>query len=129
MEENQNREQTLAEKFGVTYHEGADGMMYPNLELGIPEEENRPVGKYGLLRRSFLEKHRPGQYSAKLLDCTLQKHLMDVDSEAKEMLATLMKQLLQANPPPPQGTMEWVQHMNGLKHQAEEVIFQELIYK
>ena len=52
-----------------------------------------------------------------------------ITAKAKEMLETLMKDLLKANPPPPQGTMEWVQHMNGLKHQAEEVIFQELIYK
>ena len=41
----------------------------------------------------------------------------------------MMKELLEKNPAPDKKMhqMEWVQHMNALKAQAEEVILNELI--
>ena len=35
--------------------------LYPNLI--IESTENRPIGKYGLLRKSYLKKHKPDWYS------------------------------------------------------------------
>ena len=50
--------------------------------------------------------------------------------QAQKRMDILMNQLLQNQPAPNKEThpMEWVQHMNNLKQQAEEMILNELIY-
>lgn len=125
------KQETLAEQMGVTYTEGPDGLLYPNVELGIPEEENRPLGKYGRMRKSFLKEHRIIQYESLLMDGTLMRHLHQVEDEAKALLETLMTQLQQQHQAPDRATqpVEWAGYMNNLKAQAEEVIYRELIYK
>jgi hypothetical protein len=42
-----------------------------------------------------------------------------------------MAQLTERNPPPDkkQNALLWAQHMTGIHHTAEEIIFSELIYK
>ena len=47
--------------------------LIPNLTL--PAEESRTLGKYDMLRKSYLKQHRKGLYSSMLLDGTLYDHL------------------------------------------------------
>ena len=44
---------------GISYTLGEDGLYYPDLYL--PEETEYPIGKYGMLRKSYLQEHRKGQ--------------------------------------------------------------------
>jgi hypothetical protein len=46
-------------------------------------------------------------------------HLNEIDEQARELWETIMEQLRQKNPVPPQGTMEWVQHQNSLRAIAQ----------
>ena len=57
-------------------------------------------------------------------------HLIEVNQTAEQRLEALMSELTQQNPPPDKASnqMGWVQHMNSLRHQAEELILTELIY-
>ena len=55
---------SLFEEMGGTYHLGADGMYYPNLEL--PEEEAPRYGKYGRMRHTYL-RERKKAYCTSLL--------------------------------------------------------------
>ena len=99
----------------------------PNLTLSQPKT---PLGKYGRLRRTYLKDHRPVLYNTMLMNGSLYPHLMEVEQNAAAMKEHLMTELLKANPAPDkeQNQMAWVQHMNSLKAQAEELVLTELIY-
>ena len=111
----------------LTYTMQGDYLL-PNLE--VPESPK--VGKYGMLRRSFLRSHKQALYTGMMLEDTLNSHLEQVDKEANMLLEKLMTQMMQE-----QGLTEelksknqmlWVQQMNNLRQSAEEVVLKELIY-
>ena len=56
--------------------------------------------------------------------------LWEMEQTAENRMQQLMKELLERNPAPDKekNQMAWVQHMNSLKAQAEEMILTELIY-
>ena len=99
----------------------------PNLTL--PQQE-KALGKYGRLHRTYLMKHRPVLYNSMLLSGTLHPYLLEVEQTAENQMQQTMQELLKQNPAPnkEQYQMEWVQHMNSLKAQAEELVMNELIY-
>ena len=43
---------------GISYTLGEDGLYYPDLYL--PKETEYPIGKYGMLRKTYLKEHRCG---------------------------------------------------------------------
>ena len=110
----------------VTYSTVGDYQL-PNLTLNQPR---KPLGKYGRLRRTYLKEHRPVLYNTMLLNGSLYPHLMEVEQTAENRMQQLMKELLERNPAPDKEKkqMAWVQHMNSLKAQAEEMILTKLIY-
>ena len=57
-------------------------------------------------------------------------HLQEINETAHRRVEQLMSQYLQNNPAPDKATnqMGWVQHMNALTQQAEEIVLQELVY-
>lgn len=59
----------------------------------------------------------------------LYPHLWEIQETATARMEQMMANLLKANPAPDKklNQMAWVQHMNMLKAQAEEVILTELI--
>ena len=110
----------------VTYSTVGDYQL-PNLTL--PQQE-KALGKYGRLRRTYLMKHRPVLYNSMLLSGTLHPHLLEVEQTAESRMQQTMEQLLKQDPAPDkaQNQLMWVQHMNSLKAQAEELVLTELIY-
>ena len=99
-------------------------------DLTVPESPK--LGKHGMLRRTFLREHRDGIYTGMLLNGTLNSHLEEVDRQANEMMERLTRQMAEK-----QGVterlkaedqMQWVQMMNSIRHSAEEVILNDLIY-
>ena len=99
----------------------------PNLTLSQPKT---PLGKYGRMRRNYLKQHHPVLYNSMLLNGTLYPHLMELEQTAESQMQQTMVQLLTQNPSPDKerNQMAWVQHMNSLKAQAEELVMMELIY-
>ena len=110
----------------VTYSTIGDYQL-PNLTLNQPR---KPLGKYGRLRRMYLMQHRPVLYNSMLLNGSLHPHLLEVEQAAENQKQQMMTELLKQNPAPnkEQNQMAWVQHMNSLKAQAEELVLTELIY-
>ena len=110
----------------VTYSTIGDYQL-PNLTL--PRQE-KALGKFGRLRRTYLMQHRPVLYHTMLLNGSLYPHLMEVEQTAESQMQQTMEQLLKQNPAPDKESrqMAWVQHMNSLKAQAEELVLTELIY-
>ena len=99
-------------------------------DLNVPESPK--IGKYGMLRRSYLREHRDGIYTGMLLSGKLNGHLEEIDRTANEMMNRLTTELAKA-----QGVteslkasnqMQWIGLMNNIRHQAEETVLNDLIY-
>ena len=104
----------------------------PNLILDEPPELNRFIGKYADLRREYLREHRLDLWMVLVNNGTALDHLHEIEDAANARLDALLPVLamnagateaLKASDP-----LKWVGLMNACKAQAEEIIFDELIY-
>ena len=110
----------------LNYTQTGDYLL-PNLTLNQPR---KPLGKYSRMRLSFLRQQHPALYNTMLLNGSLYPTLSELEQTAIAMKEQMMTELLAKNPAPDkeQNQMAWVQHMNSLQEQVEEVIRTELIY-
>lgn len=101
-------------------------------DLTLKTKDCPPLGKYGRMREQYLREHRSVLYSTMLLGGRLEDHLHEIDAAAQKRMDQMMRQMtetagiteeLKARDP-----MRWVGEMNAIKAQAEEMIFEELIY-
>ena len=110
----------------LTYHRKGD-YLFPNL---IIKEETVAIGKYGMLRKTFLKEHRKNWYQSMMLTGKLENHLAQTEKAAQERMEVLMKgcwnviRLRRKESDP----MAWTAHMNSLTAMAEESILTELVY-
>ena len=113
----------------LTYTRSGDYLI-PDLKL--TEQPEKPLGKYGRMRKAYLKEHRPLIYNQLLLTEKLYPHLIEIDETAQSRLEQMMPQLakdagateqLKASDP-----MRWVGLMNTCKAQAEEILMAELIH-
>ena len=118
---------SLYEQSGGTYHE-ENGYLIP--DLTVPTKVHK-IGKYGLMRRNYLKNHRPGLYTAMLVNGTLLQHLEKVDKEATELIQRIVHQMANADGVTDElkaeNQMKWVGLMNNYLHSAEEIILQDLV--
>lgn len=102
-------------------------------DLEIPESWKRPLGKYGRMRRAFLEKEHPGLYARMILSGMIWDHLTEIDQAAQTRLNIILPEMAKAAGATEElkgkDQMKWVGLMNVCKNQAEEIILQELIYR
>ena len=98
-------------------------------DLKLPQNPN--LGKYAMMRRSFLKESRPGLYTGMMISGRLNIHLTEVEQQAQAMMERLMTQLAKA-----EGVTEtlkatdqmlWVQRMNSITTRAEEIVRSQLI--
>ena len=110
----------------LTYHWEGDYLI-PDLAI---EEEKGFIGKYGMLRKTFLKENRTGWYQGLMLSGKLDRHLAEIEKAASERKEVLMEGLLENYPAPDKGKdqMAWAAHMNSLRTMAEESVLQELVY-
>ena len=110
----------------LNYTKNGDYLI-PDIQLSV--QEQKPLGKYGRMRRAFLQENNTLLYNHLILTEKLYPHLWEIQETATARMEQMMTELLKANPAPDKKSnqMAWVQHMNMLKAQAEEVILTELI--
>jgi len=125
-----SREKSIFEQMGGTYVQVGDYLL-PNLGIALAEE-SRPIGKYGLLRKSYLRDYKPGWYQSMLLTGKLDKHLANIDEQARERFELIVEQMKQAEQVTEElkakDQLAWVQTMNSICNRANEIVRQELIY-
>ena len=101
-------------------------------DLKLSEQPEAPIGKYGRMRQRYLKEHRPGLYNSLILSEKLYPHLLEIDRATCERMDAMLPCMMEAagvtEELKARDPMRWVGLMNTLKTQAEEVIFQELIY-
>lgn len=100
----------------------------PNIRLAHTGIQS--LGKYGRMRKIFLEQNNPMLFNDMVLTETLFPHLWEVQRACEKRMELLMADLLAKNPAPDKAAQQlaWVSHMNSLKTQDEEIILRELIY-
>ena len=119
-------------------HDEANGLDYilvgdyyiPVIEL--PEDDDRPIGKWGRMHRAYLEETNPLLLNHLILTGKLYAYLLGIEDAAHNLMNRMMPDMakeagateeLKARDP-----MRWVGLMNCCKSQIEELIFTELIY-
>lgn len=100
-------------------------------DIRLEHTRTQTLGKYGRMRRGFLEQNAPILFSDMVLTESLFPHLWEVQHTCEKRMELLMEELLAKNPAPDKATQQlaWVAHMNGLKAQAEEIVLRELVYE
>ena len=101
--------------------------------LGMVEQEEHSIGKYGLLHRDYIKQHKRGTYTTLLTEGRLNAHLHEIDAQANEMAEAIVANLahergideeLKAS-----DALKWVAEMNSIKASAEEIVLREVIYQ
>ena len=102
----------------------------PNLTLRDTKEYS--IGKYGWMRRTYLEKHRLFLYHELLVTERLMAHLEEIDTACREQLEVMEKDMMAqegvTEALKAADQMEWVRRCNSIRSRAEEVILRELVY-
>ena len=112
-------------------HDSANGLDYalvndhylPNLTVAAPAEH--PTGRWGRLHKIYLKQL--------LLSGELGGYLAKLDKQTEEQLALTIRQMQEA-----EGVtealkaadqLEWVRRMNNIRNRAEEIVYNEIVYK
>ena len=113
----------------ITYTRQGDYNL-PNLKL--PEQESRVIGIWGQRRKRYLREHHKILYYNLLTSCKLTDHLADIIEEAEELYSRLVNQIAELEGITEQlkadDQMLWVQRMNNVRNQAQEIVNEEIIY-
>lgn len=124
--------QIFDEKNGLWYEQSGD---YFFQILG-KSSEDEPVGygKYGMLRKTYLKEYKSGWYQSMLLQGKLNKHLNQIDREARERVEVLSEQMKEkqgmSGAVKEADQMRWCGLMNNIRHCAEEIVLEKLcMYK
>ena len=86
-----------------------------------------------MMRKIYLQEHRPAMYSLYVLEDRLTEHLNVVDDEAQERMDILVRQMMEqqgiTEELKARDQMEWVRAVNNIRNAAEEIVLKELIYR
>ena len=96
------------------------------------QQANGWIGRYGRMRKAYLEEHQPELLRELTRSGRLSQHLAEVDAAARRRLEALMPALARnagaTETLKARDQLAWVQLMNACKAQAEEIILDEIIY-
>ena len=104
-----------------------DNYLIPDFQ----DEKIPPLRKYGYMRLQYLQEQNQAKLTILFMRRELNSHLLSIQQEAEERYEQLMTDLLKAQPAPDKVSdpLAWVGHMNNLKHQAEEIICEDILYR
>lgn len=103
---------------------------FPDLEL--PDSPRQTIGRYGRMRKAYLEEHRPGLYTRLILSGKLYEHLAEIDAYCSGRMERMICQMadtegiseeLKAS-----NQLDWVCRMNSIRQRAEEIILNEIVF-
>ncbi len=121
-----------------TIHNEQNGLDYtlcedyylPNL---LPQQTEEKIGIWGMRHLRYIKQHKKVRYINLLTTGELNAYLAEIDERAQNMKAVLIKQMSEhegANEMlKEQNQPEWVGRMNNIRNRAEEIIYNEVIYK
>ena len=101
----------------------------PAIEL--PEDDDRPIGKWGRIHQAYLEETNPLLLNHLILTGRLHTYLADLNEQAQERYRIIVQQVMEAEGVTEdlkrRSQWEWIKAMNSIANRAEEVIKSEMI--
>lgn len=119
-------------------HDEANGLDYilvgdyyiPTIVL--PEDDDRPIGKWGRMHQAYLEETNPLLLNHLTLTGKLHTYLADLDEQAQNRYRRIVRQMAEdegvTEDLKRRSEWEWVKAMDSIVNRAEETIRHELIY-
>ena len=119
----------IDERTGIEYRLEGDYYI-PNIV--VPKEEKIVLNKYGRMRLKYLKEHKKADYTIMLINGTLNTHLKEIQETTQTRVDQIIDQLKEKSDLTENmkntDMLYWVGTMNSIKAQAEEIVFNELIY-
>ena len=101
----------------------------PDVEL--PEDDDRPIGKWGRMHRTYLEEHNTLLLNHLVLSGRLHSYLADLNEQAQDRYRCIVRQMMEAEGVTGdlkrRSQWDWIQSMNSIVSRAEEIIKSEMI--
>lgn len=120
----------MSSKNSISYRRVGDYNI-PNFILP-PEEAKIRLGKWGMLRKDYLQKHDPVLFTTILTQGKLYQHCAEVEKQTREMFDTLVEQMKESEGVTEkfkeENQFEWVCLMQNIEERAREIVTTELIY-
>lgn len=120
----------MSNKNTIQYRRVGDYLI-PNLILPT-EEANIRLGKWGMLHKDYLLKHKNVLFTTLLAEGKLWQYLSDIDTQAQQMFDTLVGQMKKSEGVTEKlkegNQLEWVRRMQNIEARAREIVATELIY-
>ena len=101
-------------------------------DLAYSNHDYPPLGKYGMLRKTYLKENNQLLYSRMLMNDTLWPHLLEIDRQAHDMMDTIVDRMKQERGITEQLKADdwwrWVQEVGNIRNAAEEFVLREVVY-
>lgn len=116
----------------INYRREGDYLI-PDLAVAEGANDNYRICKYGYLRLDWLKQNKKGLYTELMLEGKLPEHLVEIDKHTNERVKKIVEELAKSENADEalkqNNQLEWVGLMNNFKNEAEEIVFNELIYR
>ena len=120
----------MSNKNSISYRRVGD-FLIPNIILPL-EETNVTLGKWGMLHKSYLEKHKSILFNSLLIEGKLYQHCAEVENQSRNMFDTLIEQMKESEGVTEalkeKNQLEWIHKMGNIQQRANEIVCKELIY-
>ena len=115
----------------ITYRQVGD-FNIPNLILP-PEEAKIILGKWGMLHKDYLLKHKQVVFATLLAEGKLYQHCAEIENQARNMFDTLVEQMKEdvgvTEQLKEENQMEWVRRVQNIEACARETSCHDIIFK
>ena len=121
------------EQYYLTGRVMKNGVLTPN---EIPEyneqEDDYYIGVWGQRHFRYIQQHKKNLYFDLFVSGRLNAYLAQIDHDAQEMFDLLVRQLAKlegvTETLKAENQMDWIQRMNDIRNQANEIVNSEIIY-
>ena len=100
-------------------------------DIAVPDE-HMAIGRYGRMRKAYLEEHHPGMYERLILSGKLYEHLAETDQVCRDRMERMIGRMAEAEGINEQlkasDQLGWISRMNSIHQRAEEIILDELVF-
>ena len=106
----------------LTYKQMGD---YQIPQVALPKTKKITQGRFSRMRENFLKEYKRGLYEELMIDGKMEEHLGEIEQTAQKRMKQIITSLAEKNQITEkmkrENQMEWVQAMNSIRNQAEEM--------
>ena len=120
----------MPNKNSISYRRVGDYNI-PNLILP-PEEANITLGKWGMLHKDYLFKHKKVLFTTLLAEGKLYQHCAEIENQAQQMFGTIVEQMKETEGVTEQlkeeNQVEWVCRIQNIEARTREIVNNSIVF-